>query len=182
MIYNKELNIIETERLKLRLVTPNDFPKVVEYCSDPELSKYMIYLPYPYTLEDAISWYNNQQESLKKDTMYTYGIELKETGEFIGVISLSNNQRNNNGEIGYWLGKKYWNKGYMSEATKAIIEFAFQIKNMHKVYARCFSENIASAKVMQKNGLTFEGSLKDHIYKDGKYHDLLIYGLINDNN
>ncbi|WP_064468310.1 GNAT family N-acetyltransferase [Lederbergia galactosidilytica] len=74
------------------------------------------------------------------------------SGNLYGAISLSNNQKFNNGEIAFWIGEKYWGKGYGTEAAKALIEFAFQEKKLHKVFARYFKSNPASGRIMQKVG------------------------------
>lgn len=180
MQYNELNNIIETERLLLREINFDDVDLIVEYCNDPDISKYM-YLPYPYSREDAINWINKHKEDYKNDKLYTFGIVLKETNLLVGAISLSNKKEDQNGEIGYWIGKKHWSNGYASEAMKAIIEFAFKVKNYHRIFARCIAENIASSKVMMKNGLTYEGRLKDHVYRYGRFFDMLYFGLINSN-
>lgn len=180
MRYNELNNSIESERLLLREITFADVDKVVEHCSDPDLSRYM-YIPYPYSVEDAINWINKHKEDFKNDKIYTYGIVLKDSNELVGVISLSNKKEDKNGEIGYWVGKKHWSKGYASEAMKAIIEFAFEVKKYHRVFARCMAENIASSKVMMKNGLTFEGRLKEHVFRNNRFYDMLYFGLVNSN-
>ena len=70
-------------------------------------------------------------------------------------------------------------KGYGTEAAKALIEFAFEEKNYHKVFARYFKSNPASGKIMEKIGMKQEGLLKDQVVKDGKYEDLYYFGIIN---
>src|SRR5690554_594872 len=179
MKYDFSNNTIETERLLLREYTLDDVDKVVEYCNDPDMSRYMLHIPYPYKREDAINWINSHREYVEKDRLFNYAITDKDTGELLGTVSLSHNKENRNGEIGYWIGKKYWNKGYATEACKAIIQYAFEVKDYHKVYIRHLEENYASKKVIEKCGFLFEGNLKEHIYKNGKFHNILTYGLIN---
>lgn len=128
MKYDFSNNTIETERLLLREYTLDDVDKVVEYCNDPDMSRYMLHIPYPYKREDAINWINSHREYIEKDRLFNYAITDKDTGELLGTVSLSHNKENRNGEIGYWIGKKYWNKGYATEACKAIIQYAFEVK------------------------------------------------------
>lgn len=85
----------------------------------------------------------------------------------------------NQGEVAYWIGEPYWGRGYATEAAKAILQFAFEEKKLHKVFARYFSTNIASGRVMKKIGMEQEGILKEHIIKEGKYEDLVYYGILN---
>ncbi|MEK4006743.1 GNAT family N-acetyltransferase [Paenibacillus sp. FSL H3-0333] len=84
-----------------------------------------------------------------------------------------------NGEIGYWIGEAHWGHGYGTEAARAVIEFAFTEKKYHKVYARHFASNPASGRIMQKCGMTYEGTLKDQIHKINSYEDLVYYGIVN---
>ena len=110
---------------------------------------------------------------------YEFAITDKETGELYGAIALSNNQKFNQGEIAYWVGEQFWGKGYATEASQAIIHLAFDEKKYHKVFARYFSSNPASGRVLEKMGMKKEGILIDHIKKEGKYEDLIYYGMIN---
>lgn len=72
-----------------------------------------------------------------------------------------------------------WGNGYGTEAAQAMIEFAFQEKQYHRIYARYFHSNPASGKIMEKCGMRYEGTLKDHIYKNGTFEDIVFYGLLN---
>lgn len=73
----------------------------------------------------------------------------------------------------------YWGNGYGTEAAKAMIEFVFKEQNYHRVYARHFKSIPASGKIMKKCGMMYEGTLKDHIYKNDAFEDIVFYGLIN---
>lgn len=119
------------------------------------------------------------KKNYDEDRSYEFAITNKENGELLGAIALSNNQKSKNGAIAYWIGEKYWGKGYGTEAVKALIDFAFEEKKLHKVFARYFKSNPASGKIMEKIGMKQEGLLKDHVLKDGKYEDLFYYGIIN---
>ncbi|MEH7356092.1 GNAT family protein, partial [Neobacillus drentensis] len=103
----------------------------------------------------------------------------KERGELYGAIALSNNQKFNNGEIAYWIGEEFWGKGYATEAAQAILQFAFDEKQYHKLFARYFNSNPASGRVLQKLGMKKEGILIDHVRKENRYEDLIYYGIIN---
>lgn len=109
---------------------------------------------------------------------YEFAITDKETQELYGAIALSNNQKFNNGEIAYWIGEGFWGNGYATEAAKALIQFAFEDKQYHKVYARYFNSNPASGRVLQKAGLKKEGVLIVHVKKENRYEDLIYYGMI----
>ncbi|MGN1201490.1 MAG: GNAT family N-acetyltransferase [Candidatus Caccovivens sp.] len=173
--------MLETKRLVLRYFEMTDCEDVTKFCQDEMMTKYLP-LPSPYHLSDAESWISGQKERREKGTTYDFAIIDKETNKLIGSISLMINKSNNFAEIGYWLAPAHWRKGLTTEACKKIIEFAFDNLKLHKVFAKHYIENPASGKVMEKSGLHYVATLQDHALKDGKYHDVKLYELINKNN
>lgn len=170
---------ITTDRLTLRLFNEQDANEVARLCNNINIYKSTIYIPHPYTVEDALIWMQSHRKNFEEDKGYELAITIKETGMLIGSIGLSHNKGHKHGELGYWIGEPYWNKGYGTDAAKAMLQFAFEVKGMHKVFARFFSSNPASGKIMEKIGMVEEGLLKEHVLKDGKYEDLYMYGIIN---
>ena len=179
MKFDKMNYSIHTDRLYLRLFKKNDAETVKELCNNINIYKTTLYIPYPYTINDALVWMENHKKNFDEDRSYEFAITDKESGDLLGAIALSNNQKFKNGEIAYWVGEKYWGKGYGTEAAKALIDFAFVEKKLHKVFARYFKSNQASGKIMEKIGMEQEGLLKDQVIKDGKYEDLFYFGIIN---
>ncbi|GIN57922.1 GNAT family N-acetyltransferase [Lederbergia ruris] len=179
MKYNRIKKTILTDRLNLRIFEKSDAETVQALCNNFNIYKSTLYLPYPYSLNDALVWIENHQKNFDEDRSYEFAITDRISGNLYGAISLSNNQKFNNGEIAYWIGEEYWGKGYGTEAAKAIIDFAFKEKELHKVFARYFKSNPASGRIMQKVGMVQEGLLKDQVVKDGKYEDLIYFGIIN---
>jgi len=177
-MYNPNTRTITTERLILRPYELSDAQRVSELCNNYNIYKSTLTLPYPYPIESALAWIPTHEENFKNDKCYEFAIANKTTSELYGAVGLSNHKNNKNGEIGYWIGEEYWGNGYATEALEAIIEFAFTEKGYHKVWGRFFAANPASGKVMQKAGMVKEGVLEEHIIKEGKYHDLVLYGII----
>lgn len=171
--------IIETERLTLRPFRLEDAEDVTKLCDNYNIYKTTLHIPYPYTLESAKEWILSHEQNRKEDTLYQFAITDKNSGELYGSISLSNRKIHKNGEIAYWLGEEFWGRGFVTEASKAIIQFAFKEKNFHRVFAYYLKINPASGRVMEKCGMTYEGTQKDHIYKDGTFLDLYCYGIVN---
>ena len=172
---------ITTERLLLRRFTAADAPEVSRLCDNYNMYKSTLNLPYPYPLESALEWIATHDESFTSGRMYEFAITNKESGKLYGAIGLSHQQAHRHGEIGYWIGEEYWGQGYATEAAKAVLDFAFLGKDFHRVYARFFASNPASGKVMEKCGMTYEGTQKDHVFKEGRYEDLLLFGILNPN-
>lgn len=85
---------------------------------------------------------------------------------------------NNCAELGYWIGKPYWGRGYCTEAARAIVRYGFDDLHLHRIHSSHFASNPASGRVMQKIGMTREGCLRQHIRKWGQWEDVVLYGIL----
>lgn len=168
---------IQTERLLLNQLQYTDIPQIVTYAANKRISDYTLNLPYPYTDEDAVFWINLANQGFKNKTNFIFAIRIKNDNSFIGGIGLTVEQRFNRAELGYWIAEPFWNKGYTTEAAKEMIHFGFDKLCLNKITSSHLEENSASGKVMTKNGMTLEGTLKEHVSKQAAYHNLHVYGL-----
>lgn len=182
MIFDSQNKMITTNRLILRLFQETDASIVTKLCNNYNIYKNTLYLPFPYSISDALSWMKAHLDNYNSNTSYEFAITDKESGDLYGAIALSNNQKFKQGELAYWVGEAYWGRGYATEAAQAMVQFAFDEKNFHKVFARYFGSNPASGKVMEKIGMKKEGILIDHVIKDDRYEDLVYYGIVNEQN
>jgi len=82
------------------------------------------------------------------------------------------------GDIGYELNPKYWGRGYATEAARAMLAFGFDTLGLHRVWAECVAGNLASRRVLEKLGMTLEGRLRENKHIDGRWHDTLIYAIL----
>lgn len=178
MIYDEMNKTMTTERLLLRLFEKSDAEAVAKLCNNYNIYKNTLTLPYPYTTDCAVSWIEHHMDNFNADKSYEFAICDREMGTLYGAIALSNNHRYDNGEIAYWIGEEFWGHGYATEASNAILDFAFDVKQYHKVYARHFASNPASGRVIQKIGMIQEGVLTDHVKKEDRYEDLIYYGIV----
>ncbi|GAA0379620.1 GNAT family N-acetyltransferase [Bacillus horti] len=179
MIYCEAEKTIETDRLRLRLFRESDAKDVSTMCNNYNIYKSTLNLPYPYPIDSALSWIANHEENFNQDRMYELAVTDKNSGKLFGAIAISNQKQHRNGEMAYWIGEEHWGKGYGTEAAKAMLEFVFKEKKYHRVYARYFKSNPASGEIMKKCGMTYEGTLKDHVYKNDSYEDIVYYGIVN---
>ena len=106
------------------------------------------------------------------------GIALRTDGTTIGNIGLMFNLPHDNAEMGYWIGKPYWNQGYGTEAAGAVIRYAFEELGLNRVYATHFTRNPASGRILQKIGMIHEGRLRQQVKKWDAYEDLDHYGIL----
>lgn len=179
MLFSEQNRTITTDRLVLRLFETLDAEEVTRLCNNYNIYQNTLYLPYPYTVQDALTWMERHLENYQANKAYEFAITDRETGVLYGAIALSNNKSFRHGEIAYWVGEGYWKNGYATEAAEAIKQFAFQEKGYHKIFARYFGSNLASGRVLEKLGMVQEGILKDHVRKEDRYEDLVYCGMIN---
>ena len=106
MKFDKMNYSIHTDRLHLRLFEKKDAETVKELCNNINIYKTTLYIPYPYTINDALVWMENHKKNFDEERLYEFAITDKESGDLLGAISLSNNQKFKNGEIAYWIGSK----------------------------------------------------------------------------
>ena len=146
--------VLETERLLFRRITPDDFNNIKEIISDQETMKYY---PKPYDDDGVNRWINWCLGCYKKRGFGLFAVILKETGEFIGDtgITLQNINGRQVFEIGYHYNKKYWHKGYASEATQFMRDYYFKNNLGNEVYSYMTKANKASENVAIRNKMTF---------------------------
>lgn len=145
---------LETERLVLRTLTPDDYLDAFQWCGDPLVNQFMIYPLYT-NAEDVRKWL----ESLTPDDPngYTYGVVLKETGELIGSAGMYFHPETDTWSFGYNLRRDMWSQGYATEATKAIVDYVCSEQDVKVIQTEHAVENPASGRIMEKLGLTFVG-------------------------
>jgi [ribosomal protein S5]-alanine N-acetyltransferase len=171
---------LETSRLLMRKVTFKDLKDMYAYTSSQEVTKYVPFPPHK-TLEDTRKFIDYILEQYQINKKLLWGIQLKETQKFIGTIEfVTFESAHNKAEIAYVLSEDYWEKGIMSEAATEVIKFGFQTLNLTRIQARTFKENIGSQKVLEKVGMTFEGTLRKSMFLKGKYQDINIYSILNE--
>ena len=175
----KKFPMLETERLLIRGFELSDAPAVQRLVNDIDIARSTLHIPYPYTLEMAEEWIASQKEQLENGTSIELAIALKKDGELIGAIAISAiNREDETAEIGYWIGKKFWNNGYCTEAAKRIVQYCFEELKLNRVYAIHFSTNPASGRVMEKIGMKKEGVLRQNKKKWGEFIDTPIYAIL----
>lgn len=172
------LPIIETARLILKPFKEEDAQSVYELAKSYELYKSTLNIPHPYEPQMALEWIQTHEVAHEETGMIALGAFIKETDTLVGTFSLGFLPKTKNGEIGYWIGEPYWNKGYASEAAKALVDYGFAQLKLNRIYGRYLTFNPASRKVMEKIGFEFEGVLKEVIVKEGSFHDVGYLGML----
>ena len=170
---------IKTSQLLLNLPTEKDLVDfLAQINSTDEYSKNLFNIPYPFPKENALKWLQNSAQGIESGETIRFAIREKEVGKLIGTIGLHLNKEHQKAELGYWLGKNFWRKGYLTEALKAVLEFGFKELNLNKIYATHFLFNPNSGKVMLKAGMKFEGVQKQEYLQHGEFLDVNRYSLL----
>ena len=135
---------IETERLVLKKLVDADKERLVSLIGDFRVSKTLSNVPYPYTLDDADEW-------LKIVDNEEFNLNIFLNDDLIGGIGLTPTE-DDFYELGYWLGVEYWGQGYATESVMELLNYAKSNTPCEQFKANAFKENVASAKVLEKNG------------------------------
>ncbi len=170
---------INTERLKIREALLTDLEKVHELNSLPATDKYNT-LGIPESIEQTreliMPWIDYQNDEQRKK--FVFCIEDL-SGQFIGVIGMNlGKPAYQSAEIWYKLFPQFWNKGYATEVVNSILNLGFIKLQLHRVHAGCATDNVASAKVLEKCGFTKEGLCRKILPIRGQWVDNFEYAIL----
>ncbi len=128
--------------------------------------------PHPYGIEDAKKFLH---EATTENVGVRFCIEID--GAAAGGIGLKPGEdvHRHTAEFGYWLAEEFWGKGIATEAVTAFVKYCFETLSFKRMVAEAFSNNSASARVLEKAGFVLEGRLRKNVIKDGKILDSLVY-------
>lgn len=172
---------IETERLILRKFTLEDTEDMFNnWANDDEVTKFLTW-PTHSNLDISKTVLEMWVDEYKDDKFYQWCIELKGNKQAIGTISVVYiNENVDSVEIGYCIGRKYWNQGITSEAVAALIKFFFDDVKVNRIEARHDPNNPNSGKVMLKCGLQYEGTRRKADKNNMGIVDVALYGILAD--
>jgi ribosomal-protein-alanine N-acetyltransferase len=172
---------LETERLLLRRVSNDDVNEIMELRGNPETMKY-IPRPLVKTKEEALAHIKMIDDKIEANEGINWAITIKGSPKLIGVIGHYRIQpENHRCEIGYMILPQYNGQGYVTEAVKAVLHYGFDDLQMHSIEGVIDPDNIASEKVLLKNGFVKEAHILENELWDGKFWDTVIYSLLKRN-
>lgn len=170
------LPTITTQRLTLRPFSPTDAARVQELAGDREVADPTANIPHPYPDGMAEAWIATHAPEYQLGTHLT--LAITEGGPILGAITLRLESHQFRAELGYWVGRPYWGRGYATEAAAALVEYGFRQLGLRRIYANHFARNPASGRVMEKIGMRHEGVQRQHSWKEGRAEDLVRYGIL----
>jgi RimJ/RimL family protein N-acetyltransferase len=168
---------LRSDRLVLRPFTLADAPDVQRLAGDRDIASTTLNIPHPYEDGMAETWIGGHQERFEKGEQVSFAVVL-EDGTLIGAMGLHVNQEFERAELGYWIGKPYWGRGYCTEAAKTVLHYGFETLGLNRIQARHLARNPASGRVMQKIGMRYEGYLRQHVNKWGIFEDIELYAIL----
>lgn len=170
MVCKKEREIInkmlQCENIILRSLNDDDAPALAQLANNKKIwNNVRDILPHPYTPADAIFFIN-----LTKQERPQVSFAIEYDGAFCGMIGLmlQKDVYRLTAEIGYWLGEPFWNKGIITKAVALVTGYAFNELGLIRIHTGIFEYNIASMKVLEKNGYKKEGVFEKSIIKNGE--------------
>lgn len=169
---------LTTKRLVLNPFTLNDAPDVQRLAGDEAVSKLTSNVPYPYLDGMAEDWISGHVPLAEAGRGLVWAIRERQEGGLVGAVSLVNMVKSHQAELGFWLGRPFWGRGYMTEAGQAVLGMAFERLKLKRVHASHYGDNLASARVLEKLGLHREGCRQAHFMKNGQFHDQMLWGML----
>ena len=169
---------IETKRLLLRAFALADAPQVQRLVADRAIAAGTLTIPHPYPEGAAEEWIRRQLDRGGDADSFNFALERREDGALVGSIGLVVEREHDRAELGYWVGRPYWGRGFATEAGVAVLAYGFETLGLNRIYAFHFTNNPASGRVLQKIGMRYEGCRRQHTLKWGEYLDNEAYGML----
>lgn len=168
----------EGELVRFRAMRESDLDMAQAYINDPEVARNLSpRTPFLATAKDEKDFLDSI--SFTKDT-YNFAIEAKDTNKYIGGCGVNEiDWKNSVATVGIMIGdKNYWSKGYGTDAMKLLVKFIFEQMNINKIKLCVYSFNERAKKCYLKTGFKEEGVLRQELYRDGAYHDIITMGIL----
>ena len=153
-----------------------DAPSISKYANNRKIwMNLRDAFPHPYSLQDAKSFILRTVEA-NPITIFAIATQSEAIGS-IGLM-LGKDVHRFTAEIGYWLAEPFWGKGIMTLAVKNLTAYAIHDLKLNRIFAKPYTSNPASARVLEKAGFICEGILRSNVFKDGKVLDQLLYSYV----
>ncbi len=162
-----------TERLIIREYTKSDIDDFLEVVRQPELYSTTYGIPREYSRKRAKNWLKFVKNNIRNMQSYEFGMFLKDDERYLGNVGLINvSMLHNHADISYYMDIHFQNMGLTTEAAQEMLCFGFKTLGLEKISGLCMSMNRPSRRVMEKIGMTYEGTMRNDLLKDGVYYDI----------
>jgi len=163
-----------TPRLVVRPVVATDYPWIADGITNPEVHQFFgVRYTDKLSVLDQMTWYAT---NLHTGTGAPFALVDAQTGACMGVTSIYYiDTTHRTAEIGCWLDKPYWGKGYAQESVRAVTDYAFRQRGLNRVEALVEPDHRGSVRVLEATGYVLEGCKRQVEWKDDRFIDLLLY-------
>jgi [ribosomal protein S5]-alanine N-acetyltransferase len=178
MIEGEKLPVLEASRIRLRHLEESDIDALYAIFSDAEAMRFFGIVPFAKPA-DAENYLAEIHAHFEKKTLFQWGISLKPDDKIIGTTTLFHtDEKNRRAEIGFALNRRFWGKGYVTEAVNSLLKFAFEELNLHRIEADVDPRNAPSIRVLERFGFQKEGYLRERWIVQDEIQDAIFYGLL----
>ncbi|AMQ18037.1 GNAT family N-acetyltransferase [Thermococcus peptonophilus] len=158
--------VIKGKLVSLAVPTKDDVRRAWLWYNDRDVRRFLSDPDGLFFFEDELEWYEAVRRGKRENRVFTVlETSSKSPVGFVGLHKI--NHKDGHAELGYFIAKEYWNRGYATEAVELALKYAFEWLNLRKVYARVYEPNIASIRVLEKNGFELVGRMKKHSHIPG---------------
>ncbi|HIH50430.1 MAG: GNAT family N-acetyltransferase [Candidatus Micrarchaeaceae archaeon] len=165
-------------KVYLESVDREDAEAIAEYSNDYEIASNVPNMPFPYTIEHAVSFVEFAELRCTEKVDFHMSVRLK-GGEFIGMCAIANiDSTNMRADIGYWIGRRHWEKGYGKEAVRLMLHFAFETLRLNRICAKVLVGNERSIRLLGALGFKKEGTAREEVFHMGKFMDDDSFGIV----
>ena len=176
--YLEDKPVLETNRILMREFNIQDAEDLKEWLGDSELYTYWGRAAHDWELNPELKFHDPRPHVKRKPIKdFIWGIVLKETGKVIGEIQVFNIENDRMAKVAYRLSKKHWGKGLTTEALAAVVKFCFEKTELQRLWSDVDARNIASCKILERNGFTKEGYIRQGKMVSS-YCDYYLYGML----
>ena len=172
---------LETERLVLRPLRPDDAPTIARLAGRREIADTTLSIPHPYSVEQAQEWIGTHGGPQNPAKQMVFGITIRADGQLIGTVGLREiDAEHCHAEMGFWIGVDWWGSGYATEAARAVLRYGFAELKLNRIYAQHMVRNPASGRVLEKIGMKPEGLLRQTVRKWGIFENVVLMAILRD--
>lgn len=174
----KNLPALRTKRLVLRKMRLSDAADLHEYASDPVVSRYMVWKAHK-DMACTKGFLKYVLKTYRKGSPESWAVTLRSSGKMIGTCGFYKiDPVHATGEIAYAMSRDYWGQGLMTEAVKAVLNFGFTKLKLNRIAANAMPANAGSERVMRKNGMKYEGTLREYLFAKGRFVNVRVFSIL----
>lgn len=174
----RSLPQLETQRLVLRKLEPDDLQDLFAFASDPEVTRHLRWGPHR-TLGETEAYLNQVLHEYQTGQDGPWGMEYKDIGKLVGSIHLMGvSAQHRKAEIGFVLSRTCWNQGLATEALRRVLAYSFETVGLNRIEGLCAVKNHATRRVLEKVGMVREGLLREYLFHKGAFRDFELYAIL----